>query len=117
MKAILTVAALCLTITLTGCKDNKDSSSSMTSPGAMTECGTDCESKCCDKDTTSYGAVGEKSDCASSCTKEDASMGAVSDDCASKCEGAKSSCTESDASMGAVSEKASCPMSSSCGEK
>ncbi len=111
MKAILTLCVICLTVALVGCETTEDATSPVVSPGAVSECGVNCE--CCPnspnyKDpNASLGAVNDAPSCSGS--KPDASLGAVGD--AKTCSGAKkTSCSDSkpDASLGAVSDVKSC---------
>jgi hypothetical protein len=117
MKAIATLAALCLVVGLTGCKTDESTS---VSPAAVSECPSSCETDCssmkeCDA-PASPGAVGDSSECPYS-GKSDASPGAVSD--SPGCEKTKSSCSKtSDTSLGAVSDSSSCSKSkTSCDKK
>ena len=100
MKAILNLCVLCLVVALVGCDSTDEASSSpAVSPGAISECGVNCE--CCES-SPNY--------------KSDASLGAVGEgECsgaASSCDSEASTCDKSDASLGAVSE-GTCPSSAS----
>ena len=114
MKTILKLCVVCLIVAFVGCETTEDASSSIVSPGAVSECGVNCE--CCPnspnyKDpNASLGAVNDTPNCSGAPTtcsgsKADASLGAVSEK--SSCgSGAKKSCSgkKADASLGAVSD-------------
>ena len=97
MKTLITACLLSASAALfVGCKSDDNN---MVSPGAVQECGVNCEAKCCDKDKAAMGAMGETKDgCCKA--KSDASMGAVSEQ--------KQCPVSGGASMGAVSEKSGC---------
>ena len=90
MKSILKLCAICLIVAFTGCESTDSDASMDVSPGAISECGVNCE--CCP------GSANYKAD--------DASLGAVTDDgtCSSAPAPATCSSPEADASLGAVSE-------------
>ena len=111
MKSILNLCAVCLIALVIGCDSDESSSKMSVSPGAISECGVNCE--CCES-SPNYKAPeaspGAVSECGVNCEccpnspnyKDEASLGAIDD--ASDCSGAPSSCTGADASLGAVSE-------------
>ena len=88
MKAFMTLCVICLIVALTGCETTEDATSSVVSPGAVSECGVNCE--CCEKSpnyknpNASLGAIEDAPSCSGS--KPDASLGAVND--APSCSGA-----------------------------
>ena len=100
MKAILTLCVVCLIVALSGCETTEDTTSSVVSPGAISECGVNCE--CC-PNSPNY-------------KDPEASLGAVDD--APSCSGEKkTSCSASkpDISFGAVSEAKTCSSKKSDG--
>jgi hypothetical protein len=124
MKFLSLICAVCLSVAILGCESDQDASQATTSPGAVSECSTECSATCCEKGNVSPGAVGasecssKKSSCSeakSSCTdKANPSLGAVG---GSECSSKKSSCSsKADPSLGALGS--TCPASkSTCGDK
>jgi hypothetical protein len=92
MKTLSLLAALCLTVALAGCATSSDTQ--VTSPGAVSECTTDCTEPCGKK-------CGD--DCSKPCCAEDASPGAVSDEAPCPYSG-----TEKSASTCSTSKAATC---------
>ena len=103
MKSILKLCAICLIVAFTGCESTDSDASMDVSPGAISECGVNCE--CCEsspnyKSDASLGAVTDAPDCSSapapatcSSPEADASLGAVSE---GTCSGAAKTCSKSD---------------------
>ncbi len=123
MKSILNLCAVCLIALVIGCDSDESSSKMSVSPGAISECGVNCE--CCENspnykaDDASLGAVDDASSCSGAPTtcsgkKSDASLGAVSED---TCSGAAKTCGKADASLGAVSESSCSGAPKTCSGK
>ncbi|MCZ6836066.1 MAG: hypothetical protein O7G85_09860 [Planctomycetota bacterium] len=115
MKLFLSLCALCLVVSLGGCESDDADASMKVSPGAISECGVNCE--CCESSpnyvdkNASLGAVKDGSSCGSCpAAQSDASLGAVSE---KSCSSSASSCS-SKASLGAVSEKSCSSSASTC---
>ena len=70
MKSLLSLCVLCLVVALVGCKSDDAGDASMSvSPGAVSECGVNCE--CCPgspnyKADANMGAVGDAATCTGS---------------------------------------------------
>jgi len=106
MKSILATAALCMTVALCGCSNNKSS----TAPGAVSECGANCESAC-SKKGAAPAAMGEG--CAKECSGKAAPAAMGEGSCGATCPvTGKPVGQTNQTNMGAVGE--GCKASGSC---